>query len=110
MTFRTRPVVKRIPRPSWDSRDRRNFYLNLGFGIAVLAALVILGVAVALSYYNDHLVPVGSVDGQSITKDELRERWAEDKRWEPDTDRDDIEPMFKQWKKAVQRTLDWVED
>ena len=74
MTFRTRPVVKRIPRPSWDSRDRRNFYLNLGFGIAVLAALVILGVAVALSYYNDHLVPVGSVDGQSITKDELRER------------------------------------
>ena len=74
MTFRTRPVVRRIPRPSWDSRDRRNFYLNLGFGIAVLAALVILGIAVALSYYNDHLKPVGSVDGQSITTDELRER------------------------------------
>jgi parvulin-like peptidyl-prolyl isomerase len=74
MTFRARPIVKRIPRPSWDSRDRRNFYLNLGFGLAVLAALVILGVAVALSYYNDHLASVGSVDGQSITKDELRER------------------------------------
>lgn len=73
MTFRTRPV-RRIPRPSWDSRDRRNFYLNLGFGLAVLAALVILGVAVALSYYNEHLKPVGSVDGQSITTDELRER------------------------------------
>lgn len=74
MTFRARPVVKRVQRPSWDSRDRRNFYLNLGFGLAVLAALVILGVAVALSYYNEHLVSVGSVDGQSITKDELRER------------------------------------
>jgi parvulin-like peptidyl-prolyl isomerase len=74
MTFRARPIVKRIPRPSWDSRDRRNFYLNLGFGLAVIAALVILGVAVALSYYNDHLKPVGSVDGQSITTDELRER------------------------------------
>ncbi|HEY7702385.1 MAG TPA: peptidylprolyl isomerase [Candidatus Limnocylindrales bacterium] len=74
MTFRARPVVRRIPRPSWDSRDRRNFYLNLGFGLAVVAAVVILGIAVVLSYYNDHLAPVGSVDGQNITKDELRER------------------------------------
>ena len=39
-----------------------------------LAAVVILGVAVVLSYYNDHLAPVGSVDGQAITKDELRDR------------------------------------
>ncbi len=74
MTFRARPIVKRVHRPSWDSRDRRNFYLNLGFGLAVVAAVAILGVAVILSYYNDHLAPVGSVNGQSITKDELRER------------------------------------
>ena len=74
MTFRARPVVKRVQRPSWDSRDRRNFYLNLGFGLAVVAAVVILGIAVVLSYYNDHLAPVGSVNGQSITKDELRDR------------------------------------
>lgn len=76
MTFRARPVVRRFQRPSWDTRDRRNFYLNLGFGLAVVAAVVILGIAVALSYYNDHLSPVGSVDGQSITKDELRDRSA----------------------------------
>lgn len=76
MTFRARPVVRRFQRPSWDTRDRRNFYLNLGFGLAVVAAVVILGIAVALSYYNDHLAPVGSVDGQSITKDELRDRAA----------------------------------
>jgi parvulin-like peptidyl-prolyl isomerase len=74
MTFRARPVVKRFQRPSWDSRDRRNFYLNLGFGLAVLAALVILGAAVVLSYYNEHLTPVGSVNGQSITRDDLRDR------------------------------------
>lgn len=74
MTFRARPVVKRFQRPSWDSRDRRNFYLNLGFGLAVLAALVILGAAVVLSYYNEHLAPVGSIDGQSITRDDLRDR------------------------------------
>jgi parvulin-like peptidyl-prolyl isomerase len=74
MTFRARPVVKRLQRPSWDTRDRRNFYLNLAFGLAVLAAVVILGIAVAWSYYNDHLASVGSVDGQAITKDELRDR------------------------------------
>ena len=72
--------MKRVPKPTWDSRDRRNFYLNLGFGLAVLAAVVILGIAVVLSYYNDHLAPVGSVDGQSITKDDLRER-AEIESW-----------------------------
>ena len=60
--------------PPKDSRDRRNFYLNLAFGLAVVGALVILGIAVALSYYDDHLKSVGSVDGQSITRDELRER------------------------------------
>jgi parvulin-like peptidyl-prolyl isomerase len=74
MTFRARPIVRRFQRPSWDTRDRRNFYLNLGFGLAVLAAVVILGIAIALSYYNDHLASVGSVNGQSITKDELRDR------------------------------------
>ncbi|HSL77737.1 MAG TPA: peptidylprolyl isomerase [Candidatus Limnocylindrales bacterium] len=74
MTFRARPIVRRLQRPSWDTRDRRNFYLNLAFGLAVLAAVLILGIAVALSYYNDHLASVGSVNGQSITKDELRDR------------------------------------
>src|SRR5688572_11540455 len=74
MTFRANPVVKRAQKPSWESRDRKNFYLNLGFGIVVAAAVLILVVAVALTYYNDHLVSVGSVNGQSISKDELRDR------------------------------------
>jgi parvulin-like peptidyl-prolyl isomerase len=76
MTFRAKPVVKRVSKPSWDSRDRRNFFLNVGFGLAVVAAVAILGIAVVISYYNDHLAPVGSVDGQTITKDDLRERVA----------------------------------
>ena len=74
MTFRAKPVVKRAQKPSWESRDRRNFFLNLGFGLVVAAAVVILVVAVGLAYYNDHLVSVGSVAGQSISKDELRDR------------------------------------
>ena len=75
MTFRARPVTQRNPKPSWESRDRRTFLLNLGFGLAVLAALLILAIAVGWSYYNDHLVSVGKVDGQSISKDELRDRY-----------------------------------
>lgn len=74
MTFRAKPVVKRAQRPSWESRDRRNFYLNLGFGLVVVAAVLMLAIAFAISYYNEHLASVGSVAGQSITRDELRER------------------------------------
>jgi len=80
MTFRAKPVVKRAQKASWESRDRKNLYLNIGFGLVVLAAVLILGIAVGLAYYNDHLVSVGSVGGQSISKDELRDR-AEVEAW-----------------------------
>ncbi len=76
MTFRAKPVTKRSHRPSWESQDRRNFYMNLGFGIVVVVAVVILLVAAGLTWYNDHLASVGSVNGQSITKDEFRDRYA----------------------------------
>jgi hypothetical protein len=36
---------------------------------------VILVIAGALTWYDDHLVSVGSVDGQSISKDEFRDRY-----------------------------------
>ena len=76
MTFKAKPVVKRAQRPSWEDHDRRNFYLNIGFGIVVVAAVLILLVAAGLSWYNDHLSSVGSVDGQSITKDDFRDRFT----------------------------------
>ena len=76
MTFRAKPVVKRAHRPAWEAQDRRNFYLNLGFGLIVLLAVLILVIAAGLAYYNDHLASVGSVDGQSISKDELRDRMS----------------------------------
>ena len=75
MTFRAKPVVKRDHRPAWETQDRRNFYLNLGFGLIVLLAVLILAIAAGVSYYNDHLAPVGSVDGESITKDEFTDRY-----------------------------------
>jgi parvulin-like peptidyl-prolyl isomerase len=76
MTFRAKPVGKRPHRPSWESKDRRNFYMNLGFGIVVVVAVVILVVAAGLTWYNEHLASVGSVNGKSITKDEFLDRYA----------------------------------
>jgi parvulin-like peptidyl-prolyl isomerase len=75
MTFRAKPVVKRDHRPAWETQDRRNFYLNLGFGLIVLVAVLILAIAAGLSWYNSHLAPVGSVDGEQITKDEFADRY-----------------------------------
>jgi glycerol kinase len=40
--------------------------------------------------------------------DELRERWAEDRRWEPRMDAGRREREYGQWRKAVARTLDWA--
>lgn len=74
MTFRAKPVVKRSSKPSWESRDRRNTLLNVGFVLVIVAAVVLLLVAAGLSYYSDNLAPVGSVDGASISKAELRDR------------------------------------
>jgi glycerol kinase len=41
-------------------------------------------------------------------QDELRERWAEDKRWEPNMDEDVREREYARWKKAVERSLNWL--
>ena len=75
MTFRAKPVVKRAPRSPWESKDRRNFLLNLGFGLVVLAAVLILVVTVAATWYDDHLAPVAAVNGENVTKDQFRERY-----------------------------------
>ena len=42
-------------------------------------------------------------------QDELRERWKEGKRWEPDMDDDERERGYARWKKAVERSLDWAD-
>ncbi len=42
-------------------------------------------------------------------QDELRERWAEDKRWEPQMDSQERERAYAKWKKAVTRSFDWVD-
>ncbi|WP_029138520.1 glycerol kinase GlpK [Nakamurella lactea] len=41
--------------------------------------------------------------------DELRANWVQDKRWEPRGSSGARDAGYAQWKKAVQRTLDWVD-
>ena len=43
------------------------------------------------------------------SQDDLRERWSEDKRWEPKMDEAEREHGYARWKKAVERSLDWAE-
>ena len=40
--------------------------------------------------------------------DELRRNWAVDKTWQPAMDANVREEYYRQWKKAVDRTFDWV--
>jgi glycerol kinase len=51
----------------------------------------------------------GLATGFWSDQDELRERWSEDKRWEPAMDEDERERQYARWKKAVQRSLDWAD-
>ena len=74
MTFRAKPVVKRSSKPSWESRDRRNTLLNIGFVAVIVAALLLLLIAVGVGYYNENLASVASVGGQQITRAEWRDR------------------------------------
>jgi glycerol kinase len=41
--------------------------------------------------------------------DELRENWNEDRRWTPNWSEEQREAGYAGWKKAVERTLNWVD-
>jgi glycerol kinase len=41
--------------------------------------------------------------------DELRENWNESKRWTPEWNDEQRADGYKNWKKAVDRTLGWVD-
>jgi len=74
MTLRAKPVARRRGRAGWDSGDRRNTLINAGFFIAIgLAILILLGYA-AWSWYDGHFGAAAVVNGQVITKDDLRTR------------------------------------
>ncbi len=73
-------------------------------GVPVIRPAVTETTALGAAYAAG--LAVGFWSGQ----DELRDRWAEDKRWEPQMSEEDRESQYRQWRKAVERSLDWVEE
>jgi glycerol kinase len=51
----------------------------------------------------------GLATGFWAGEDDIRNNWAEDKRWEPQMDSSKRDEYFKFWKKAVTRTFDWFD-
>src|SRR6201995_5518686 len=51
----------------------------------------------------------GLATGFWNSQEDLRENWAEDKRWEPKMEAGQRDEYYKYWKKAVTRTFDWFD-
>jgi glycerol kinase len=51
----------------------------------------------------------GLATGFWANEDDLRNNWAEDKRWEPTMDAGKRDEYFKYWKRAVTKSFDWFE-
>lgn len=52
----------------------------------------------------------GLAVGYWTSTDEIRDNWGEDKRWSPQMPEEERERLYRNWKKAVTKTLDWVDD
>jgi len=51
----------------------------------------------------------GLAVGFWANEDDIRNNWGMDKTWYPNPESDASTTLYKQWKKAVTRTFDWVE-
>lgn len=74
MTFRARQGPSRSR--NWDDRTRRSMLMNLGFGITVVLALLLLAIAGGAAWYDGHLAAAATVNGQTITKDAFHRQEA----------------------------------
>jgi glycerol kinase len=52
----------------------------------------------------------GLAVGYWADPDEIQANWREDKRWHPRMPDAERERLYRNWKKAVTKTLDWVDD
>ncbi|UFN45259.1 glycerol kinase GlpK [Nocardioides okcheonensis] len=52
----------------------------------------------------------GLAVGYWENEDDIRDNWGEDKRWSPQMPEEERERLYRNWKKAVTKTLDWVDD
>lgn len=74
--------------PHWKETPDPVIKETTALGAAYVAGL-------AVGYYTD--------------LEDLRQNWAVDQTWEPRMEEAQRDSLFRQWKKAVTRSLDWVE-
>ncbi|HTW11401.1 MAG TPA: glycerol kinase GlpK [Solirubrobacteraceae bacterium] len=72
-------------------------------GVPVIRPEVAETTALGASYAAG--MAVGFWEGEQ----DVQNNWAEDKRWEPNMDANKRDAYYKEWKKAVTRTFDWVD-
>ena len=72
-------------------------------GVTVVRPVVAETTALGAAY------AAGLATGFWNSEEDLRENWAEDKRWEPHSDAETRKAQMHSWKKAVTRTFDWIE-
>ncbi|GGM84428.1 glycerol kinase [Lentzea pudingi] len=73
-------------------------------GVPVIRPVVAETTALGAAY------AAGLAVGFWETEDDIRENWAQDKQWEPQMDESRRASEYANWKKAVSKTFDWVED
>ncbi|MCS7484320.1 glycerol kinase GlpK [Umezawaea endophytica] len=72
-------------------------------GVPVIRPVVAETTALGAAY------AAGLAVGFWKSEDDIRENWAQDKQWDPSMDESQRASEYKNWKKAVSRTLDWVD-
>jgi glycerol kinase len=72
-------------------------------GVTVVRPVVAETTALGAAY------AAGLATGFWNSEEDLRENWAEDKRWNPKMDPEHRKTQMHYWKKAVTRTFDWTE-
>jgi glycerol kinase len=72
-------------------------------GVPVIRPVVAETTALGAAY------AAGLATGFWASEDDIRNNWAEDKRWEPQMDSGKRDEYYKYWKRAVTRTFDWFD-
>jgi glycerol kinase len=113
--YQTRDVVEAMAQDSGVNLD----VLKVDGGITVNSLCMqiqadVLGVAVSRPVVAETTAlgaayAAGLAVGFWKSTDELRENWNEAQRWQPAWSAEQREHGYGRWKKAVQRTLDWVD-
>lgn len=72
-------------------------------GVPVIRPVVAETTALGAAY------AAGLATGFWASTDDIRNNWAQDKQWDPQMDEAERAKQYKNWKKAVTRSFDWVE-